>query len=63
VLDGNGNEAPGIDTCLLSLDKIEAAPGTSAVHTKVGTVAETHFKWFGAFRDLRGVTTRSELNC
>ena len=54
VLDSNdGEEAPALESYLLKLDKIQAAPGTSAVHTKLATVAETHFKRCGAFRDLK----------
>ena len=54
VLDTQeGAEPLNIENYLLSLHKIHAAPGTSAVHTKVSTVADTAFKRCGAFRDLK----------
>ena len=53
VLDTKDQALPRLEKYLLSIDKIQAAPGTSAVHTKVATVAETHFKRCGAFRDLK----------
>lgn len=42
-----GKEVPMLENYLLSMDKIQAAPGTSAVHTKVTTVTETNFKRCG----------------
>ena len=54
VLDAQeGPDVHVLENYLLSLDKIQAAPGTSAVHTAVTTVAETNFKRCGAFRDLK----------
>ena len=53
VLDAKNGEDLALENYLLSVDKIQAAPGTSAVHTQVTTVADTHFKRCGAFRDLK----------
>ena len=51
VLDAKNGEDLALENYLLSVDKIQAAPGTSAVHTQVTTVADDHFKRCGAFRD------------
>ncbi len=64
VLDAQ--EGPGVPTLenyLLSLDKIEAVPGTSAVHTAVTMVTETNFKCCGGIsRSEANFTQSSERN-